>query len=100
MKLHTSPWGKVQVKEEICPGIWSVSTAGHGGYKLDRKMNALVPKELRNPGGWYEEDCEWAKVVVSIPDKFDQYTVKCAISTMERWYSEVWINYLIVKGAV
>jgi len=42
------------------PGIGSVSTAGHGGIKLDRAHNAAMPGYMRRDGGWYEEDCEWA----------------------------------------
>ena len=44
----------------LAPGAWTLSTAGHGGIKLNRKRNALVPADARAKGGWYEEDCEWA----------------------------------------
>lgn len=54
----TSPWGKVQDAKVLAPGVVAVSTAGHGGIKLDRAANARVPKPFRRPGGWYEEDCE------------------------------------------
>ena len=56
---HT-PWGPVQYFRELAPGAWSVSTAGHGGIKLDAARNRKIPSEARMPGGWYEEDCKWA----------------------------------------
>jgi hypothetical protein len=57
--LH-SPWGAVQHGERLADGVFFVSTAGHGGIKLDRARNALVPEVFRKEGGWYEEDCDWA----------------------------------------
>jgi hypothetical protein len=59
-----SRWGPIQTKSELAPGVWSVSTAGHGGIKLSRERNAAVPAYLRREGGWYEEDCEWAIAAV------------------------------------
>lgn len=59
-----TPWGKAQDARQVFPGVYEVSTAGHGGYKvLD---NALIPECLRKAGGWYEEDCEWAIVAFSL----------------------------------
>ena len=57
---QSSPWGRVQSCGMVAPGIGWVSTASHGGIKLDRKRNAEVPEYMRTAGGWYEEDCEWA----------------------------------------
>ena len=65
--MHT-PWGPSQIVEQVAPGIQFVSTAGHGGFKLEPMLNAQVPKRIRNRGGWYEEDCEWAKLVIVFPD--------------------------------
>lgn len=56
----STPWGRAQQAETICEGIGTVSTAGHGGIKLSRARNALVPEYMRREGGWYEEDCEWS----------------------------------------
>jgi hypothetical protein len=68
----SSPWGAIQDKRELAPGIWSVSTAGHGGIKLSCERNAAVPDYMRNEGGWYEEDCEWAKAAVVHPIGFQR----------------------------
>jgi hypothetical protein len=56
-----SPWGKIQHVETIIPHeMWFVSTAGHGGVKCNRQRNAAIPVYMRQPNGWYEEDCEYA----------------------------------------
>jgi hypothetical protein len=54
-----TPWGPSQEIEGIIDGIEFVSTAGHGGLKLDPAHNRRMPEYLRRRGGWYEEDCEW-----------------------------------------
>ena len=33
-----SPWGKVQECETLCPGVYSVSTPGHGGIMVRREL--------------------------------------------------------------
>lgn len=58
-EVGRSPWGAIQECSELAPGIWSVSTASHGGIKLDRNRQASMPADMKRPGGWYEEDCEW-----------------------------------------
>jgi len=75
-----SPWGVIQDCEQIADGILAVSTAGHGGIKLDRKRNAQVPELFRTKGGWYEEDCEWAIAATIHRDAFleeARQTSKC-----------------------
>lgn len=57
-----TPWGMADSAEIVADGIGHVGTPSHGGMKLDRKRNAMVPAPLRREGGWYEEDCEWAIV--------------------------------------
>lgn len=77
MEDLSSPWGTIQDSHEIAPGITSVSTAGHGGVKLDRSRNAQIPAYMRRPGGWYEEDCDWCLPAVV----FEQEWRKWADST-------------------
>jgi len=102
-------WGKAQSVKELVPGAWFVSTAGHGGIKLDRKRNAAVPRGARQEGGWYEEDCNWAvacyvhKDVAEAtlgparkrePGKFgDDYIV----STLKRWGCPASLGALGIK---
>ena len=68
-----TPWGKAQHVEQIAEGIFSVSTANHGGTLLDRKRNAQVPDYMRKSGGWYEEDCDWAIAAIVHFDDFAAY---------------------------
>ena len=98
-KPTTSPWGAVQFCDKLADGILSVSTAGHGGIKLDRKRNAAMPDYLRRSGGWYEEDCEWCLPFVVFEadllssSDLDTCSSKAImegqhISTMKNWYPD------------
>ena len=98
MKLAYSPWGKVQTKEPIIPNkMFQVHTARHGGIKLDRELNKLVPACMRSKGGWYEEDCEWSIafecvkhwITASDCDWAKQTIASGAhTETLKRWYPE------------
>lgn len=68
---RTSPWGTVQQAEHVIPGVWDVSTAGHGGVLVCPGLNALIPAALRSPDGSYEEDEEWCLpwVYLNLPPK-------------------------------
>jgi hypothetical protein len=57
-----SPWGVVQRCDYLTPWLTQVNTAGHGGFKLDKEHNKLMPRDCRRKGGWYEEDCEGAAI--------------------------------------
>ncbi|MCI1263044.1 MAG: hypothetical protein LKG20_12380 [Tetrasphaera jenkinsii] len=63
-----TPWGPAQHVSHPAPGITVVSTAGHGGVKLSRERNAMIPAPLRRPGGWYEEDCESYIALMHFPE--------------------------------
>jgi hypothetical protein len=67
-----SPWGKVDHTEEFAPGIWRVSTPGHGGFKLSPHRQRMMPDYMKRSGAWYEEDCEWALVALVFRDEFDR----------------------------
>jgi hypothetical protein len=73
-----TPWGSAQSAQELAPGIWSVSTAGHGGLKLDRARHAQLPPECRREGGWFEEDCE-----IYIPFAFFLEELRKAIPSLK-----------------
>ncbi len=63
---HT-PWGKADYANQYTRGIIFYGTPSHGGFKVSNGMNAKMPDVLRNEDGWYEEDCEWAKVAFFLP---------------------------------
>lgn len=103
----SSPWGAIQDKRELAPGIWSVSTAGHGGIKLSRERNAAVPDYMRAEGGWYEEDCQWSIAAMIHPIAF-QRTVKIegrpdkseyeyALDSFRGWYPDQYERFFDVK---
>lgn len=86
----STPWGMAQASEIYADGVVFHSTASHGGIKLDRTRNAAMPAMLRVPCGWYEEDCEWAKVVIGFPDLFTDYERRHADRTLREYYPERW----------
>lgn len=89
----TSPWGKIQTSSEIADGIQSVSTASHGGFKLDRSKQAKMPKSLKLKGGWYEEDVECFRVMLAFPECFDQKDVEMAHKTIKDYHPEDYKNW-------
>lgn len=109
-----SPWGKIQTVRKVADGIWWVSTPGHGGVKLNRTRNAQVPKYMRMPGGWYEEDCEWAIPAIVFKSEFETYenylyemhkdngypkqnVYEMAIRSLKDWNPESYERYFNVK---
>ena len=82
-----SPWGKVQYVKSFSEGVVLVSTASHGGMKLDRACNAKVPASARRKGGWYEEDCEVAIPILTFPELFPK-DQEAAQETIDRWFPE------------
>ncbi len=81
-------WGKPQSCEEYGGGVFFYSTASHGGYKVTRQK--AMPEALRNETGWYEEDCEWARVALGLPDFFTAYEKKVAERTLRAYEPNVW----------
>src|SRR3546814_5707563 len=55
---------------------------------LDRARNAAMPAMLRVASGWYEEDCEWSKVAIGLPDLFTDYERRHADRTFRDYYPE------------
>src|SRR3546814_9970543 len=49
-----------------------------------------MPGVLRVAGGWYEEDCEWAKVASGFPDLFTDDERCHADRTLRDYYPECW----------
>jgi hypothetical protein len=78
METIRTPWGASQYSSAYGEGITFHGTAGHGGFKVERALNAKIPAYMRAAGGWYEEDCEWAKVAVVFPERFDAETATAA----------------------
>ncbi len=47
-KPELSPWGRVQTCDVLCPGVFMVSTASHGGTMVARELAAnFVPRRQK-----------------------------------------------------
>lgn len=84
-----SPWGAIQHREQIAPGIWSVSTAGHGGIFIATELRPLAPAWLiadtnYSSGGWFEEDQDWALACAAFPSMFPARGCFFALHEMTR----------------
>lgn len=88
-----SPWGFIDNETCVAEGIFFVSTPGHGGYKLDRKKNALIPSIFRRKAGWYEEDSGYAIVHVFLKQFFTQEDYDKAIKILKDWYWKEYEEY-------
>jgi len=70
-----SPWGRVQHSETLCPGVFLVSTAGHGGIMVSKEMTAILSPAAIKCGDKYngylafEEDCQENVVLRELLDK-------------------------------
>jgi hypothetical protein len=49
-----------------------------------------MPAALRNHGGWYEEDAEWAKVATAFPALFTDYEREHVERTLRDWNPDAW----------
>lgn len=64
--IPRTPWGAAQHIEPVIPGVFWVSTAGHGGYYVEPRLlaNRFDAKTLAETWGglgqrgWFEEDCD------------------------------------------
>lgn len=97
--IKHSPWGPVQDEHRIAPGITFVSTASHGGFKVDKRLNEKIPKSMRQENGWYEEDVDWAVIPIIYPDPFDADTRDRAIAMLKQWRPELYERFFEEKLA-
>lgn len=98
-----TPWGKSQHHTQYGEGIVFHTTAGHGGFYVSPTQRKLMPKLLKSfktfcgKDGWYEEDADWAVVVIAFPDKFDKSMLQSAIKTInwsKDYFGEDVIEYV------
>ena len=45
-----SPWGKVQTCDMLCPGVFLVSTASHGGTMVSNEVAAFLSPAAKRCG--------------------------------------------------
>ena len=71
----SSPWGEVQSCETLCPGVFLVSTASHGGTMVANEVAAVLSPAAKKCGfkdkGYicYEEDAQESVVFRELLDK-------------------------------
>ena len=71
----SSPWGEVQNCETLCPGVFLVSTASHGGTMVANEVAAVLSPAAKKCGfkdkGYicYEEDAQESVVLRELLDK-------------------------------
>lgn len=98
MKTNT-PWGFSQDSHTIAPGIVRHDTPSHGGYSLSPDRLAEMPAALRAfppfaGEGWYEEDCDWAVVVLAFPLAFSHRQIAAAVRMVRGWnkIASAWLD--------
>ncbi|CUX67175.1 conserved hypothetical protein [Agrobacterium tumefaciens str. Kerr 14] len=93
----STPWGMAQISRQFADGIVLHSTASHGGFHLAENANAIVHALYRNDTEFYEEDCEWAKVVHAFPDLFTTYERRLADRTLRDYFPDAYERVMDVK---
>jgi len=89
-----TPWGMSDHSERIVRGITSYDTPSHGGLHVSAGLLAQMPPSWREvhgyPAGWFEEDCDWALVVLAFPDVFVDRPgcLEHALECVERWNAD------------
>ena len=60
-----SPWGHIQTRRTLCPGVFEVSTASHGGIMAAKgAVSSIFSEAAQKCGFWergylcFEEDCD------------------------------------------
>lgn len=70
-----SPWGEVQTCDVLCPGVFLVSTASHGGTLVSNEVSAMLSPAAQKcgfrHGGYlcFEEDSQESIVLRELLDK-------------------------------
>lgn len=89
---RSSQWGEVQHASEMAPGIWHVSTAGHGGIVVSGERLAAMPADWRSTNysarGEFEEDCDWALPYIAFHAELDPKHLAIALRTIEQCHPD------------
>lgn len=93
--VHT-PWGVADYAREYAVGIVFYGTPSHGGFKLSAERLVRMHPALRETDGWFEEDCDWAKVAFAFPECFTDEQHEAAIRALKDWCPD---EYEAVTGA-
>ena len=101
-KPSSSPWGKIQNYKTHYPGVYSVSTAGHGGIMVSEKTadELLSPAALKcgfKERGFicFEEDCQASVVIREMLDK-NLWQIPAYFTEGKERYNEI-INASLIR---
>jgi len=87
---NSSPWGQIDIRQELAPGIIAVSTPSHGGFWLspERWQDLMAAYDEFNCTApqWLEEDCEVALAVLLWPTEFSPGLVNGCVGMVEGWW--------------
>lgn len=116
-KDRPCPWGAIQAKTVRGPGIEWISTAGHGGFVLDKVAYSKMPHKFRRASftqdQYFEEDLSWCAVVLTFQSVINwsdesqrEAAVRVAEQTWKRYYEpllgsieDVWKSHArLIKG--
>lgn len=86
----STPWGRSQSSKRIARGITKYETGSHGGIKVSKTRMLEIWRPLRNESGWYEEDCEWAKVAFAFPALFTPEEFRAATRIMKDCFPDAY----------
>jgi hypothetical protein len=81
-----TPWGRAQATAIVGEGIWTHTTASHGGYELSLARWAELEREIPSfqswaGCGWLEEDCDWVAAAALWPELFAPRVVHYAVQS-------------------
>jgi len=73
--VKNTPWGAAQHHEVLAPGIVAYGTAGHGGIRVDKSLQAKIPQceNFLNSRTWWEEDCDWVIPYIVFRDAIQKH---------------------------
>lgn len=83
-----TPWGRSDWEKQIAPGIVLYTTPSHGGIHVDAQLNKKMPDKYRIDDGWYEEDVEYALVVLAFPQHFSAKELANAQRIFDKYFAD------------
>jgi len=84
-KGQPCPWGRIETVTKVADGIVSVTTSSHGGLWLSPARQLTLPPTLASftpwtgTQEWWEEDADWAVVVLAWPNYWPEDVVRTAV---------------------
>jgi hypothetical protein len=87
-----SPWGKMQTCRRIIPGVYTVTTPGHGGLLVHESVYKKLTPYTQSAGipsdeyYGYEEDCDYALIAFEL--KLEQFNISDTLYSLCNWHTK------------